>query len=114
MGGFTYIVASARNGTIYTGVTSDLVKRAYQHRHGLLDGFSSKYGCKLLVWYEQHETIESAIVREKQVKDWQRKWKLELIEKANSGWRDLSIELLGPTDWVPAFAGMTIEDKDAQ
>ena len=114
MGGFTYIVASARNGTIYTGVTSDLVKRAYQHRHGLLDGFSSKYGCKLLVWDEQHETIESAIVREKQIKDWQRKWKLELIEKANSGWRDLSIELLGPTDWVTAFAGMTIEDKDAQ
>jgi putative endonuclease len=111
MAGFTYIVASARNGTIYTGVTSDLVKRAYQHRHGLIDGFSSKYGCKMLVWYEQHDMIEAAIVREKRIKEWQRKWKLELIEQSNSGWRDLSIDLLGPPDWVPACAGMTNEDK---
>ena len=84
-----YIVANKRNGTLDTGVTSDLPQRAWQHREGLVDGFSKKYGCKLLVWYERHDTIESAIVREKQVKAGNRKAKLALIESQNITWRDL-------------------------
>ena len=84
-----YIVASARNGTIYTGVTSDLPKRAWQHREGLVEGFSKKYGCKLLVWFERHDTMESAIGREKRIKAGNRKAKLKLIEAQNPTWRDL-------------------------
>jgi putative endonuclease len=84
-----YIVASARNGTIYTGVTSDLPKRAWQHREGLVEGFSKKYGCKLLVWFERHDTMESAIEREKRIKAGNRKAKLKLIEAQNPTWRDL-------------------------
>ena len=97
-----YIVASQRNGTIYVGVTSDLVKRAYQHRHGLVEGFSAKYGCKLLVWYEAHNSIEAAIVREKQIKEWRRTWKLRRIETDNPDWEDLADELLGPTGSRPS------------
>lgn len=84
-----YIVASGRNGTIYTGVTSDLPQRAWQHREGLVDGFSKKYGCKSLVWFERHDTMESAILREKQIKAGNRKAKLKLIEADNPTWRDL-------------------------
>ena len=107
MGGQVYIVTNRMNGTLYTGVTSDLVKRAHQHRHGLLEGFSKKYGCKRLVWFEAHDTIEAAIVREKQIKDWKRAWKCQLIEASNEGWLDLADDLLGKSDWVPACAGMT-------
>ena len=107
MGGHVYIVASRMNGTLYTGVTSDIAKRAAQHRHGLLEGFSKTHGCKHLVWHEHHETIEGAIHREKQIKEWRRAWKLQLIEAANPEWRDLADDLLGAADWVPAFAGMT-------
>ena len=83
------IMASGRNGTIYTGVTSDLPKRVWQHREGLIKGFSNKYGCKTLVWFERHDTMESAIQREKQIKAGNRKAKLQLIEADNPTWRDL-------------------------
>ncbi|MEQ1706303.1 MAG: GIY-YIG nuclease family protein [Rickettsiales bacterium] len=84
-----YITANKKNGTIYTGVTSNLQQRSYQHRESLIDGFTKKYGCKILVWYELHETMESAIMREKQIKAGSRSKKMELIEKRNSGWNDL-------------------------
>ena len=84
-----YIMANARNGTIYVGVTSDLPKRAYQHREGVADVFTKRYACKLLVWYELHSTMEHAILREKQLKAGSRRKKLALIESANPQWRDL-------------------------
>ncbi|MDR6662320.1 putative GIY-YIG superfamily endonuclease [Tardiphaga robiniae] len=84
-----YIMASRRNGTLYTGVTSNLPKRIYEHREGLVSGFSKSYGCKLLVWFEVHETMESAIAREKQLKAGSRTKKLALIEAVNPNWKDL-------------------------
>jgi putative endonuclease len=87
--GFVYIMASGRNGTIYTGVTSDLPSRAYQHRNGLVEGFTRKYGCKLLVWYEAHDDIQDARLRELQMKKWNRLWKLGVIEEMNPDWDDL-------------------------
>ena len=88
-GGFVYIMASRRNGTIYIGVTSDLPKRVWEHREGRIEGFTKKYGCKLLIWFEKHDTIEAAITREKQMKEWKRGWKLRLIEEKNPNWDDL-------------------------
>jgi putative endonuclease len=85
-----YIMASARNGTLYTGVTSTLWRRVQQHKLGVFEGFSKTYGCKTLVWYEPHATMLDAIKREKQVKRWRRDWKLELIEADNPDWRDLA------------------------
>ena len=82
-------MASARNGTLYAGLTSDLAQRAWQHREGLVEGFTKKHGCKLLVWFERHDTMESAILREKQIKAGSRKKKLALIEADNPTWRDL-------------------------
>jgi len=82
-------MASGRNGTIYIGVTSNLPARAYQHRNGLIEGFTKKYGCKLLVWYEAHDTIEDARQRELRMKKWKRLWKLSEIEKLNPEWDDL-------------------------
>ncbi len=90
-----YILASSRNGTIYTGVTSNLVQRIWQHREGLLEGFSKQYGCKLLVWYELHATMDHAITREKQIKAGSRRKKLALIEQANPRWRDLYPDICG-------------------
>jgi putative endonuclease len=84
-----YILSSRRNGTLYIGVTSQLAQRVWQHKEGLADGFTRQYGAKTLVWYEQHDTVESAITREKQFKKWKRKWKVELIEAANPYWNDL-------------------------
>lgn len=84
-----YIMASKRNGTLYIGVTSDLVARAWQHREHLVEGFTKKYSVNQLVWYELHPTMDSAITREKQLKKWNRQWKLELIEKENPYWYDL-------------------------
>ena len=84
-----YIVASGRNGTLYTGITSNMARRAFEHREGLLAGFSTKYGCKLLVWYEGHETMMAAISREKQIKGGNRANKLALIEALNPEWKDL-------------------------
>ena len=86
-------MASQRNGTLYTGVTSNLVQRAYQHREGSIPGFTARYGCKLLVWYEPHERMESAILREKQIKGGSRTTKLALIERLNPNWRDLYEEI---------------------
>ena len=88
-----YILASQRSGTLYTGVTSNLPQRAWQHRQGLGDGFTGRYAVHTLVWYEQHETMMSAITREKAIKAWQRNWKARLIEASNPGWRDLYDEI---------------------
>ena len=84
-----YFMASKRHGTLYTGVTSNLPKRAFEHREGLVSGFSAKYGCKILVWYELHETMIEAITREKQIKAGSRSKKLSLIESLNPEWIDL-------------------------
>jgi putative endonuclease len=89
-----YMMTNKRNGTIYAGVTSDLPKRAYEHREGLVKGFSKKYGCKVLVWYELHETMIDAITREKQIKAGSRAKKLELIEATNPEWNDLYESLI--------------------
>ncbi|HMG49878.1 MAG TPA: GIY-YIG nuclease family protein [Inquilinus sp.] len=89
-----YIMASKRNGTLYTGVTSNLQRRAHEHREGLVPGFTSRYGCKILVWYEPHATMPEAIAREKQIKHRSRKWKLALIEAGNPDWRDLYDDLV--------------------
>jgi putative endonuclease len=89
-----YLLASRRNGTLYTGVTSNLVKRVWGHKNNLVDGFTKRYGVHVLVWFEVHESMESAIMREKAIKAWKRHWKLELIEKENSEWKDLYEKLL--------------------
>ena len=88
-----YIIASARNGTLYIGVTSNLLQRIAQHREGTFGGFSDRYGTKALVWFEMHSTMEHAIEREKQLKKWNRAWKLRLIETENPEWRDLATDL---------------------
>ena len=87
--GFVYIMASGRNGTIYIGATSDLARRVWEHRNGVVDGFTKKHGCKLLVWYEAHESIDGARLRELQMKEWKRAWKLREIEGFNPEWDDL-------------------------
>ena len=84
-----YIMANRPSGTLYTGVTSDLIQRVWQHREGVTDGFTSRYGCKLLVWYELHETMEAAILREKQIKGGSRLRKVRLVEAVNPAWDDL-------------------------
>jgi putative endonuclease len=84
-----HIVASKRHGTLYTGVTANLPRRAYEHREGLVKGFTAKYGCKMLVWYESHATMLDAIAREKQIKAGSRAKKLALIESLNPEWKDL-------------------------
>ena len=84
-----YILASQRNGTLYTGVTRNLIQRVYQHKNYLIEGFTKKYGVHSLVYYELHESILVAITREKQIKKWKRQWKIELIEKNNPNWKDL-------------------------
>jgi putative endonuclease len=86
---YVYILASKRNGTLYVGVTSDLVKRTWEHKQELAEGFTKKYGVKTLVYYEIHENSEAAITREKQLKKWERAWKIRLIEKDNPHWEDL-------------------------
>ena len=89
-----YILASRRNGTLYVGVTSDLVKRVWEHKNDLVEGFTKRYGVHTLIWYEPHETMISAISREKAIKEWKRRWKLELIERQNPEWRDLYPEIV--------------------
>lgn len=84
-----YLLASRKNGTLYVGVTSDLIKRIWEHKSDAVEGFTKKYGVHTLVWYETHENMESAISREKAIKGWKRQWKLELIEKENPQWNDL-------------------------
>ena len=89
-----YLLSNQRNGTLYVGVTSNLVQRIWQHKEGFADGFSKKYDLKMLVWYELHATMESAISREKTIKEWRRAWKLTLIEKMNPDWRDLYSDIV--------------------
>ena len=86
---YVYILASQRNGTLYTGVTNELGRRIWEHKYNILEGFTKKYGVHTLVWYETYNDIHEAIAREKQIKGWNRAWKLRLIEKENSGWNDL-------------------------
>lgn len=90
-----YLLASGRNGTLYLGVTSNLVQRVWQHRTSAVDGFSARYDVHLLVWFEVHDTMASAIAREKRIKKWRRAWKADLIESANPYWRDLWSEIIG-------------------
>jgi len=85
----TYILASQKNGTLYIGVTSNLVQRIWQHRNNQIKGFTEKYHVHLLVYYEQHQTMEAAITREKQLKKYHREWKINLIEENNPTWQDL-------------------------
>jgi len=87
--GFVYIMASKRNGTLYLGVTSDLVRRCHQHREGLIEGFSRKYSCRSLVWFEVHDDLQEARQRELQMKKWKRAWKVRLIQEGNPEWIDL-------------------------
>jgi len=89
-----YLLASKRNGTLYVGVTSNLPQRVWQHKNDLAEGFTKHYGVHTLVWYEAHETMESAILREKTIKEWKRRWKLELVEAMNPEWRDLYEDIL--------------------
>jgi putative endonuclease len=91
---YVYMLASKRNGTLYIGVTSDLVKRVYEHKNNLIEGFTKKYNVHTLVYYESTDDINSAITREKQLKKWKRGWKIELVEKKNPEWRDLYFELI--------------------
>ena len=91
---FVYILASKKNGTLYTGVTSDLIKRVYEHKENLVEGFTKKHNVHQLVYYEATGDVESAIKREKQLKNWDRAWKMELIEKGNPEWFDLYQGLL--------------------
>jgi putative endonuclease len=101
-----YLLASGFHGTLYTGVTSDLVGRTWQHREEVTKGFTARYGVKRLVWFEVHDMMESAIKREKTIKRWQRQWKIELIERDNPTWRDLAeefgFESLVKKRWTPA------------
>jgi putative endonuclease len=89
-----YLLASQRNGTLYVGVTSDLVQRIWQHKNDLAEGFTKRYGVHMLVWYEECGTMEAAISREKAIKEWKRAWKIRLIENRNPEWKDIYKELL--------------------
>lgn len=91
---YVYMLASGRYGTLYVGVTSDLIRRVWQHREGLADGFTKKYGVKTLVWFETHYDVLEAITREKRIKKWNRKWKIALIQKDNPFWTDLYPEII--------------------
>jgi putative endonuclease len=90
---YVYILASKRNGTLYVGMTDNLVRRIWEHKEGALDGFTKQYGVKTLVWFEEHSTRESAFVRERQLKKWNRYWKLQAIENRNPAWKDLWEEI---------------------
>ena len=90
---YVYILASKRNGTLYIGVTNDLIKRVYEHKNGMIEGFTKKYSVHMLVYYEQTNDSYSAIEREKRLKRWKRQWKIDLIQKSNPEWRDLYYDL---------------------
>ncbi len=95
---YAYILANKRNGTLYIGVTNDIVRRVYEHRTSEIDGFTKKYGVHRLVYYERCSDVLEAIAREKQLKNWHRQWKVELIEQANPTWEDLYDEIVGVVD----------------
>ena len=105
-----YLLANRKNGAIYTGVTSNLPQRIHQHREGTFDGFTRQHAIKRLVWFEQHATMEHAIVREKRIKKWLRRWKMELIERDNFGWRDLA-EDLGFAPLEPTGSPLSRDDE---
>jgi putative endonuclease len=90
---YVYLLASKKYGTLYTGVTNDLVRRVYEHRHECVGGFTNKYAVRHLVYYEVHEDILEAITREKRIKKWKRQWKIEMIEKTNPEWIDLYVQI---------------------
>ncbi|MDD4477244.1 MAG: GIY-YIG nuclease family protein [Patescibacteria group bacterium] len=90
---YTYILSNKKNGTLYVGITNNLIRRIYEHKNNLVGGFTKKYDIHNLVYYEQYDSVDDAISREKQMKKWNRKWKIELIEKDNPNWRDLYEEL---------------------
>ena len=107
--GFVYIMSNKFYGTLYVGVTSDIVKRIYEHKNNLVDGFTKRYNLKNLVYYEIFDDIENAIKREKQLKNWQRAWKLALIENENPAWEDLFGKIYGEEVLDPGSeSGMTI------
>ena len=91
---FVYILASKKNGTLYIGVTNDLLRRIWEHKNGVVEGFSKRYFIKKLVYFEESSSVESAIIREKRLKAWKRDWKIELIEKHNPDWKDLYAEII--------------------
>jgi putative endonuclease len=93
LGFWVYILANRRGGTLYVGVTNDLVGRAFEHREGLIPGFTKRYGIKMLVYYERHDTAAAAIQREKNIKHWPREWKIDLVLSMNPDWRDLYDEI---------------------
>ena len=112
--GYVYIMASRRNGTIYIGSTSDLQKRVWEHRNKVIGGFTKRYGCTILVGFEAFDSLDSARHRELQMKEWERKWKLRVIEGSNPHWHDLYPILFpgedrgpaeGSNNWTPAVAG---------
>lgn len=92
---YVYMMASKKNGTLYTGMTNNLIRRVYDHKNVLMEGFTKKYGVKLLVWYEHTNEVEQAIKREKNIQAWKRDWKLRLIEEFNPDWNDLYFEITG-------------------
>ena len=96
---YVHILASKRNSTLYIGVTNDIIRRLYEHKHNLVSGFTSRYGVHRLVYYEEAQDVKVALKREKQLKKWDRVWKLKLIEEANHNWTDLS------QDWIPDQVG---------
>jgi len=106
---FVYLLASDRNGTLYLGVTSNLVQRVWQHRTHAVEGFSSRYAVARLVWYEPHETMDSAIQREKRIKKWNRAWKMRLIDDMNPSWRDLWPDI---TEQPPTSLGSRLRGND--
>ena len=104
--GFVYIMASRRNGTLYIGVTSDLAKRVWEHKSRVIGGFTKRYACKMLVWFEAHEDLDGARRRELQMKEWRRAWKLRVIEEKNPTWNDLYDTLFYVPGGSPAEAGV--------
>jgi putative endonuclease len=108
-GGRVYILTNRPNGTLYIGVTSDIIRRISQHRAGDIEGFTQWHGLKILVYFERYEDIVTAIAREKAMKEWKRAWKVRLIVSGNPGWNDLYEGILSRRlkTWIPAFAGMT-------
>ena len=93
MGAWLYILANKPGGTLYVGVTNDLIRRVFEHREGSVEGFTKRHNLKMLVYYEQHETVPLAIQREKNIKHWSREWKIDLIVSLNPEWRDLYVEI---------------------
>jgi putative endonuclease len=90
---YVYLMASRKNGTLYVGMTDDLIRRVWEHREGVIAGFTKRYGVKMLVWFEEHGTRESALERERSIEKWERQWKIDLFQSSNPEWRDLFPEL---------------------